>query len=121
MRGMWLIHFPKIVFNLADIIFQLKLSDCKAVSGQSTHGAEFAADDEDPALIQHAGVQMQHVVHIHSHKIFCQISLGERRKQGLWLILFVLITKVSHKSRRKNQKAYVLFPCPTPSTWEPKL
>lgn len=43
-----------------------------------THSAEFAADDEDPALIQHAGIQVEHIVHIHSHEVLCQISLGER-------------------------------------------
>jgi hypothetical protein len=88
---MWLTHFPNMFFDLAGA----SLDYTESVAGvcTTTHSAELAANDEDSALVQHTGIQMQHVVHIHSHKIFCQISLGERGQQGLWLVLFVLITK----------------------------
>lgn len=85
----------------------------KPVSRLSTHSAEFAANDENPAFVEHTGVQMQHVVYIYSHKILCQVSLGERRRGDLWLILLVLITssiELKHEKQKNNQKVYSPIP-----------
>lgn len=38
---------------------------------QWTHRAEFTAADEDPTLIKHTGVQLQHVIDVDSHKVLC--------------------------------------------------
>lgn len=40
-----------------------------------THSAEFAGADEDPAFVQHAGIQVEHVIDVYSHKVLRQVPL----------------------------------------------
>ena len=52
-RRLWLIFFSKIVFHLSDPSF-----NSNKMIKKPTHSAEFTADDENPAFVQHAGIQM---------------------------------------------------------------
>lgn len=44
-----------------------------------THGAELAGGDEDAPLVQHAGVQLQHVAHVHGHEVLGEVPLRARK------------------------------------------
>lgn len=39
------------------------------------HSTQLAAANKDSSFVQHASVQMQHVIHIHCYEILGQISL----------------------------------------------
>lgn len=55
----------------------------KKVTAESwTYSAEFTGADEDSALIQHASIQVEHVVDVNSHKILCQVPLQEWSTRG---------------------------------------
>lgn len=41
----------------------------------STHRAELAAGDNDPSLVQHAGIQLEHAGHVHGHEVLRQVPL----------------------------------------------
>lgn len=47
-----------------------------------TYRAELAGADEDPALVQHASIQVEHVVDIYSHKVLRQVPLPGRSTRG---------------------------------------
>lgn len=67
------------------IIVETKETFCSEVF---THGAQFAAADEDASFIQHAGVQMQHVRDVHSDQVLGQVPLKIQRVEntvGLFL------------------------------------
>lgn len=44
-----------------------------------TYSAQLTTTDEDAALVQHTGVEVQHVVDVNCYKILCQISLGREK------------------------------------------
>lgn len=49
--------------------------------GSGTHSAKLAGGYDDAPLVQHAGIQVQHVIHVHCHKILSQVPL--RRVQTI--------------------------------------
>lgn len=44
-------------------------------TGSATHSAKLTRGNDDAPLMQHAGVQVQHVIHVHCHKVLRQIPL----------------------------------------------
>lgn len=38
-------------------------------TGSATHSAKLTRGNDDAPLMQHAGVQVQHVIHVHCHKV----------------------------------------------------
>lgn len=53
-----------------------------------THGAEFAAADEDASFIQHAGVQVEHVRDVHSDQVLGQVPLEGQRQENTVRLFF---------------------------------
>lgn len=110
--GLWLTSFSKIVLPLSDTPFHESKPLTPPVWRASTHSAELAAHDENPALVEHACVQVQHVVHIYSHKILRQVSLGERGRAGVRLSLWVLTSNIHTKAQETENNQSVCSPLP---------
>lgn len=50
----------------------MKYKKFKAKESQrATYSAKFTGGNDDASLVQHAGIEVQHVIHIHCHKVFC--------------------------------------------------
>lgn len=52
-----------------------KEMQCYERNEDVSHSAQLATADEDSSLVQHASVQMEHVIHVHCYEILRQISL----------------------------------------------
>lgn len=77
----------------------------KPVSRLSTHSAEFAANDgvsDKRRAYWHTGCTC--CLHPQPQNILSDFSLGERRRGGLWLILFVLIRNKVHLTEAQETK-----------------
>ena len=48
--------------------------------GGGTHGAELPGRDDDAPLVQHAGEELQHVVHVHGHEVLREVPLHGQRQ-----------------------------------------
>ena len=53
-----------------------------------THGAELPGCDDDAPFVQHAGEELQHVVHVHGHEVLREVPLHGQRQpheaRGHW-------------------------------------
>lgn len=77
-----------------------------------TYSAQLTTANEDAALVQHTGVEMQHVVDINCYKILRQISLG-RDKNHFWLMRLqnqVSLTKKKTPKPKRFHPSIVLHP-----------
>lgn len=83
-----------------------------------TYSAQLTTANEDAALVQHTGVEMQHVVDINCYKILCQISLGREKNHFSLMILQNQVSLRKNQPKKKTQTKEILsFYCVTSSTW----
>lgn len=49
-----------------------------------THSAKLAWGNDDAAFMQHTGVELEHVVDVHGHKVLCQVPLEVDRNRRIY-------------------------------------
>lgn len=75
--------------------------------GSGTHGAELPGRDDDAPLVQHAGEELQHVVHVHGHEVLREVPLhgqrqprevrGQRQQPPRATRVRRMLVKITHK------------------------
>lgn len=48
-----------------------------------THSAKLAWGNDDAPFMQHTGIELEHVVDVHSHKVLCQVPLEIDRNRRI--------------------------------------